>query len=126
MGTSNSEWDDPLYRETYYKHLESQFDTESGRAATMIMNVLSIDENHGDKNIITGIKYFREKGGVIESDAPTAFLNDDEKDAVTYGGDFRPRLYVMLLAQKWTAGIENKTIFVKNSNSYSWEANHPS
>lgn len=99
--------------------LEKQYKQAKKEGVFEVLRVLELDKEHSDGNIVQAIGYFNEKEGVVESDAPMAFLTEQEKSIVNQNGKFRPALYCMLLVKKFSEAIENKSAYLKNSFKYS-------
>ena len=74
-------------------------------------------------NLVQAVDYFNRTQGDIKEDAPTGFLSPHEIRMINRDGTFHPRLYCMLLAGKFSEGIQQRTAFVKHSNKYSFQTN---
>lgn len=86
------------------------------------MKLLKLDADHSDQNIVEAVQYFLDKDGLPDEDAPIRCLTDGEIAAINRDGNFRPKLYSMVLAGKVAEGIANKTLFLQHSYKYAWDS----
>ena len=70
-----------------------------------------------NKNIIAAINYFKNNSS-INSKAPQAFLNEEERGAIFESGKFRVSLYKVLLFFHVSDAIKNGTLNLKYSLKY--------
>ncbi|MBU0994861.1 MAG: hypothetical protein KJ737_20410, partial [Proteobacteria bacterium] len=104
--------------ELFYYDIEKQYDKMKDQGMFEVLKILELDEIHSDNNLVLAVNYFNERDGSIEKDAPTRFLNRYEQRMVHKDGNFRPKLYAMLLSMKFAAALKEKTAFIKHSNKF--------
>ena len=96
----------------YCDALEEQYDKAKIEGVFKILELLELDKAHSDSDIVRAVDYYRSKDGMVEKDAPLDFLNEHAKMMVNKDGNFRPRLYCMLLSQSLSEALQNKTVFM--------------
>ncbi len=110
---------DGFQTEAYYDGLEAQYEEAKNEGLFMILPVLRLDEQHSEKSLVDAVSYYIQNDGDIKEDAPMGILNKYEQRMVKKGG-FRPKLWAMLLAGKFSEAIQEKKAFVKHSNKFSF------
>ena len=105
----------------YCDEIERQYKQAKEDGLFEVLKVLDLEKEHSDKNLVHAIDYFNEKGGLIEKDAPMAFLTEREKKMVHRDGKFRPDLYCMLLSVSFSEAIQNKSIFIRHSLKFAFK-----
>lgn len=99
----------------YYKILESKYIKLQNRVSNIIKN-LSFDEKSSNKNIIKAIKYFKQKNGDINQNAPFEFLDDELKELLfSNEGNFRPKLYKVFLFEHIAESLKVGSLSLINS-----------
>lgn len=84
-----------------------------------ILTQLSFDPEDSDKDLLKAVEHFREKDGILNKSAPTAFLSDQDQQALwNNDGGFRVSLYKMLLFQQTTDAIKRGSLNLKHSYKY--------
>jgi hypothetical protein len=102
--------------------LEKEYKQAKEQGLFEVLKVLELDKEHSDSKLVQAIDYFNKKDGVIEKDAPIDFLSERNKKMVTRNGKFRADLYCMFLSTKFADAIEEKSAFIKDSYSYSFDS----
>ena len=118
---SNQEYDDNGYA-IYCNFLEKEYKEAKETGLFEILKLLKLDKKYSDSNLVQAIDYFNQKEGRVEENAPVDFLTDREKIMVNQDGKFRPELYCMLLSQKFSEAIQNKSGFIKHSLKYAFDS----
>ena len=104
----------------YCESLEMQSTQAHKDGVFKVMEILDIDEEHSEKSLVDAINYLKKNNGQIESDAPVEFLSERERNNVIQDGKFRSGLYCMLLSLKYSEGMQNKSLFIKDSFKYAF------
>ncbi len=99
-----------LKDDDYYDILESKSLKIQNRVSPII-KCLEFDEQSSNAAIIKVIKYFKEKDGVLSSDAPLDLLNDDQLKVIFDGtGKLRVSLYKSLLFEHISDAIKSGSL----------------
>ena len=61
--------------------------------ANTILKALTFQGDPGAQRLVNAIEHFKEKDGMVDKSAPTAFLDPEERAAVSKDGKFRVSLY---------------------------------
>lgn len=107
--------------EYYCNHMEQQYDENKDNGLFDVLLLLEINEESTNKDFVKAIKHFKAQNGNVGSEAPIEILTPEEITHVFKDGEFRHKLYSMLLSVKFTEGIENKSIFISHSCKYSYQ-----
>jgi hypothetical protein len=67
---------------------------------------------------LNAIEHFKEKDGMVDKSAPTAFLDPEERAAVSKDGKFRVSLYKALLFLHVQNGIKSGALNLEHSYKY--------
>ena len=118
---SNQQYDEIKYA-LFCDGLEKQYIHAKEVGLFEVLKVLELDKEHSDTTLVQAIDYFNEKDGMVEKDAPIDFLTEREKRMVNREGKFRPHLYCMLLATKFSEAIQKKTAFIQHSLRYAFDS----
>lgn len=105
----------------YCESLEKQYKQAKEDGVFEVLKILELDEEHSYNHLVEAVKYLNEKDGLIEKDAPIDFLSEREKKMVAGDGCFRPALYCMLLSIKFASGIENRSLFLRDSFKFAFD-----
>ena len=99
-----------------YEFIEKKSISLQGKLSG-ILKAIEFDEVTSNKNIIAAINYFKNNSS-INSKAPQAFLNEEERGAIFESGKFRVSLYKVLLFFHVSDAIKNGTLNLKYSLKY--------
>jgi len=105
----------------YCDSLDEQYDNAKLNGLFDVLLLVDLDSKNSDKDLSRAINHFKSKNGNIGKEAPIEFLSPEEVSLIFKNGDFRYKLYSMLLSIKFSEGIENKTIFLSHSYKYSFK-----
>jgi len=105
-----------LNSDDYYAILEKQSAKMQNRA-TPILKALSFNAETSSESLLEAIDYFKEKDGGLDKNAPTDFLDADER-ALICNGKFRVSLYKAFLFIHVMGGIKSGTLNLKDSYKY--------
>lgn len=108
--------------ELYCDHLEKEYKQAKNDGLFEILKVLELDKKNSDSKIIKAVDYFNDNNGVVKSDAPLDFLSEREQEVVGQGENFRPELYCMLLSEKFSDAVQNKSVFLQHSFEYAFDS----
>lgn len=101
--------------------LEKKYNQAKEQGLFEVLKILELDREHSDSTLLQAVDYFKKKDGIIEKDAPLDFLSQRDKKMVNRNGEFHPDLYCMLLSKNFADAIDEKSIFIKDSYSYSFD-----
>ena len=106
-----------LNDDDYYQILEARSLRLQNRVSP-ILKVLTFEGEPSGQSVLAALNHFKAKDGNIDKSAPTAFLNQDELNAVTQDGRFRVSLYKALLFLHVQSGIKSGTLNLAHSYKY--------
>jgi len=101
----------------YYKILESKSVWIQNRVSP-ILKALTFQGDPGAQRLVNAIEHFKEKDGMVDKSAPTAFLDPEEGAAVSKDGKFRVSLYKALLFLHVQNGIKSGALNLEHSYKY--------
>ncbi len=102
--------------------LEKEYKQAKEQGLFEVLKILELDREHSDSTLLQAVDYFKKKDGIIEKDAPLDFLSQRDKKMVNRNGEFHAGLYCMLLSKNFADAIDEKSIFIKDSYSYSFDS----
>ena len=114
--TLRDEIEEDLHSADYFVALEGRSTRMQNRAAPLL-KTLTLHGEPGSEPLLEALDYFKEKDGMIDRNAPHAFLKTDEREAV-YKGEFRISLYKALLFIHVMAGLKSGTLNLTQSYKY--------
>jgi len=106
-----------LKDDDYYQILEARSLRLQNRVSP-ILKVLTFEGESSAKALLDAMTHFKANNGNIDKSAPTAFLNQDELNAVTQDGRFRVSLYKAFLFLHVQSGIKSGTLNLAHSYKY--------
>ncbi len=106
----------------YCDSLEKQFDEANANGVFEMLKIMILDEEHSDADLVKAVNHFNDNGGSVKKTAPVGFLGQDEIKVINWDGQFRPKLYSMLLSVKFSQAIESKKVHLLHSNKFSFES----
>lgn len=110
---------DSIAKDKDYFDILEKLSIKLQRRVAEILKVLVFNENNSDKILLKAINYFATKVGSINSNAPTDFLEDEEKEALTGDNNtFRGSLYKILLFMRVANAIKSGELNLKYSYRY--------
>ena len=103
---------------TYYDHLEAKSVKLQNRVSEIVKHIEFAKETSAPL-LMEAVKYFKEKDGNIDKNAPSKFLSVDEEDLIfDEQGKFRISLYKSLLFRHLSEAIKAGTINLRYSYKY--------
>jgi TnpA family transposase len=106
-----------LDEDGHYKILESKSVWIQNRGSP-ILKALTFQGDPGAQRLVNAIEHFKEKDGMVDKSAPTAFLDPEERAAVSKDGKFRVSLYKALLFLHVQNGIKSGALNLEHSYKY--------
>lgn len=106
-----------LQEEDYYQILESRSLRIQNRV-NPILRVLSFQGEPIAKPLLDALTHFKTNNGNLDKSAPTAFLTQEEFNAVTTDGRFRVSLYKAFLFLHVQSGIKSGTLNLAHSYKF--------
>src|SRR6516165_1984312 len=106
-----------LDEDDYYKILESKSVWIQNRVSP-ILRALSFQGDPSARKLVDAIEHFKEKDNAVDKSAPTAFLDPEERAAVSTDGKFRVSLYKALLFLHVQNGIKSGALNLEHSYKY--------
>jgi hypothetical protein len=106
-----------LDEDGYYKILESKSVWLQNRVSP-ILKTLTFQGDPGAQRLVNAIEHCKEKDGMVDKSAPTAFLDPEERAAVSKDGKFRVSLYKALLFLHVQNGIKSGALNLEHSYKY--------
>jgi hypothetical protein len=106
-----------LDEDGYYKILESKSVWIQNRVSP-ILKTLTFQGDPGAQRLVNAIEHCKEKDGMVDKSAPTAFLDPEERAAVSKDGKFRVSLYKALLFLHVQNGIKSGALNLEHSYKY--------
>jgi len=107
-----------LKDDDYLDILESKSLKLQNRVSSII-KILEFDKNASDDHLTEAISYFREKDGVLSTDAPVNFLDTDSQRVVfDSSGKLRVSLYKVLLFEQISDAVKSGALNLVHSYKY--------
>lgn len=102
----------------FYNYLAGESQSLQQRASPIIKN-LTFNSETNNKPLLKAIQHFRDKQGAITKNAPTDFLDKEDKAAlVDKDGKFQVSLYKILFFQQVTDAIDRGSLHLKYTYKY--------
>lgn len=102
----------------FYNYLAEESQSLQQRASPIIKK-LTFNLQSNNKKLLQAIQHFRGKQGVISKSAPTDFLSEEDKAALTdKEGKFQVSLYKILFFQQVTDAIDRGSLHLKYTYKY--------
>ena len=117
LATLKAAADTEIRGEAYYEILEAR-SLKVQQRVSPILKVLHFDGERGTEALLTALTHFQAQDGAIEKNAPLAFLDPAEQDAVTIDGTFRVSLYKAFLFLHVQGAIRSGSLNLAHSYKY--------